>query len=170
MSLAIGLSIGTSAVVAKYIGRGDEERAKEASTVTNYVAILLAIVIAVIGYFTMDQIFLAMGASVELLPTIREYMDIWLPTSPLLVAIICANSVLRANGDTRTPSLLMAAAGLINAALDPILIFGLGPIPAMGVQGAALATTLSWVAGVVFLFYFLLILSLIHISEPTRPY
>jgi len=167
MSLAIGLSIGTSAVVAKYIGRGDEERAKEASTVTNYVAVLLAVIIATIGYFTMDQIFLAMGASEALLPTIREYMDIWLPTSPMLVAIICANSVLRANGDTRTPSLLMAAAGLVNAALDPILIFGFGPIPAMGVQGAALATTLSWIAGVAFLFYFLLIRH--QLVSPTLP-
>lgn len=169
MSLAIGLSIGTSAVVAKYIGRGDEERAKEASTVTNYVAVLMAVVLAVLGYFAMDQIFLAMGATQALLPTIREYMDIWLPTSPLLVAIICANSVLRANGDTRTPSLLMAAAGLINAALDPLLIFGLGPIPAMGIKGAALATTLSWIAGVAFLGYFLTVRhQLVATTFPSR--
>jgi len=157
MSLAIGLSIGTSAVVAKYIGRGEIEKAKQASTVTNYVAIGLSVILAAGGYIFMDQIFLALGASEVLLPSIRQYMDIWMPTSVLLVAIICANSVLRANGDTRTPSILMAAAGLINAGLDPILIFGLGPIPAMGIQGAALATMFSWVAGVIFLFYYLAI-------------
>lgn len=157
MSLAIGLSIGTSAVVAKYIGRGEIEKAKQASTVTNYVAIALAAILAAIGYLFMDDIFLKLGASEALLPSIRLYMDIWMPTSVMLVAIICANSVLRANGDTRTPSILMATAGLVNAGLDPILIFGFGPIPAMGIQGAALATMFSWVAGVVFLFYYLAI-------------
>jgi putative MATE family efflux protein len=157
MSLAIGLSIGTSAVVAKYIGRGEAEQAKQASTVTNYVAIVLAAILAAAAYIFMDEIFLALGASESLLPSIRLYMDIWMPTSVMLVAIICANSVLRANGDTRTPSILMAAAGLINAGLDPILIFGFGPIPAMGIQGAALATMFSWVAGVIFLFYYLAI-------------
>ena len=157
MSLAIGLSIGTSAVVAKYIGRGETEKAKQASTVTNYVAMALAGVLAIVGYVFMDSIFLLMGAPESMLPAIREYMDIWLPTSVLLVAIICANAVLRANGDTRTPSILMAAAGLINAALDPLFIFGLGPIPAMGIQGAAYATLASWIAGVCFLFYYLAI-------------
>ena len=80
------------------------------------------------------------------------------------------NAVLRANGDTRTPSILMAAAGLINAGLDPIFIFGFGPIPAMGIQGAAVATLLSWIAGVIFLFYFLAIRhELIHKGLPTGP-
>ncbi|WP_237134544.1 MATE family efflux transporter [Pseudohongiella sp. O18] len=170
MSLAIGLSIGTSAVVAKYIGRGETEKAKQASTVTNYVAMALAGVLAIVGYIFMDSIFLLMGAPEPMLPAIREYMDIWLPTSVLLVAIICANAVLRANGDTRTPSILMAAAGLINAALDPLFIFGLGPIPAMGIQGAAYATLASWIAGVCFLFYYLAIRhELIYRGLPTGP-
>ncbi|HDZ09238.1 MATE family efflux transporter [Pseudohongiella sp.] len=168
MSLAIGLSIGTSAVVAKYIGRGETEKAKEASTVTNYVAMALAGVLALIGYLLMDQIFLLLGASASMLPAIRDYMDIWLPTSILLVALICANSVLRANGDTRTPSIVMASAGLINAVLDPLLIFGWGPIPAMGIQGAALATLFSWVGACIFLFYFLAIRhELIHKGLPS---
>lgn len=168
MSLAIGLSIGTSAVVAKYIGRGETEKAKQASTVTNYVAMALAGVLALVGYLLLDQIFLLLGASPDLLPAIREYMDIWLPTSILLVALICANAVLRANGDTRTPSIVMAAAGLVNAGLDPILIFGWGPIPAMGIQGAALATLFSWVTACVFLFYFLAIRhELIHKGLPS---
>ncbi|TFH70839.1 MATE family efflux transporter [Gammaproteobacteria bacterium LSUCC0112] len=170
MSLAIGLSIGTSAVVAKYIGRGETEKAKQASTVTNYVAIVLSGVLAATGYMFMDQIFLALGASTTLLPVIREYMDIWMPTSVLLVAIICANSVLRANGDTRTPSMLMAGSGLINAILTPLMVFGLGPVPALGIAGAAWATLMSWIAGVVFLFYFLAIRhELIYKGMPSGP-
>lgn len=157
MSLAIGLSIGTSAVVAKYIGRGDMERAREASTVTTYVAIASAVVLAVIGYLFMEPIFRLLGAPATLLPLIREYMDIWLPTSILLVAMVCGNAVLRANGDTRTPSWVMAGAGLVNAVFDPLLIFGWGPIPAMGMQGAALASLVSWLAAIGWLFYVLVI-------------
>lgn len=170
MSLAIGLSIGTSAVVAKYIGRGETEKAKQASTVTNYVAIVLSGLLAATAYLFMDQIFLALGASTTLLPVIREYMDIWMPTSVLLVAIICANSVLRANGDTRTASMLMAGSGLINAVLTPLMVFGLGPIPALGIAGAAWATLISWIAGVIFLFYFLAIRhELIYKGLPSGP-
>lgn len=157
MSLAIGLSIGTSAVVAKYIGRGEMDKARKASTVTTYVAILSALVLAAIGYILLEPIFRLMGAPPGLMPLIREYMDIWLPTSVLLVAMVCGNAVLRANGDTRTPSLVMAGAGLVNAIFDPLLIFGWGPIPAMGMQGAALASLVSWMAAVAWLFHVLVI-------------
>ncbi len=155
LNLAVGLSIGTSAVVAKYLGRGETDKARQASTVTNYIAMSIATVLAVIGFVFMDRIFLLLGASNDLLPEIRSYMDIWLPGSVLLVGIISANAVLRACGDTRTPSLLMAAAGAVNAVLDPLFIFGLGPLPAMGIGGAALATLVSWIAGFAYLAHYL---------------
>jgi Na+-driven multidrug efflux pump len=129
LSLAIGLGIGTSAVIAKYLGRGDHEKAKQASTVTSYTSMVITLIVALAAYLFMDQIFLLLGADQSLLAQIREYMAIWLPASMLLVGIMTANSILRASGDTRTPSMVMAAAGLINAILDPILIFGIGPFP-----------------------------------------
>lgn len=168
LSLAIGLGIGTSAVVAKYLGCHEHEKAKQASTVTNYTSMLLALILSMIAYIFMDDIFLAMGAREELLPLIREYMSIWLPASALLVGITTANSVLRACGDTKTPSLVMAAAGLINAVLDPALIFGFGPIPAMGIKGAAIATMISWLVAFVYLFYYLICkLELIYKGIPS---
>lgn len=168
LSLAIGLGIGTSAVVAKYLGSCEHEKAKQASTVTNYTSILLALVLSLIAWMFMDEIFLLMGADEDLLPLIRDYMGIWLPASALLVGMTTANSVLRACGDTRTPSLVMAASGLINALLDPILIFGFGPVPAMGMKGAAIATTVSWIVGFGYLFYYLIVkLELIYKGIPT---
>jgi putative MATE family efflux protein len=155
LSLAIGLGIGTSAVVAKYLGCCEHEKAKQASTVTNYTSILLALILSLIGYVFMDEIFLMMGAREALLPQIRDYMEIWLPASALLVGMTTANSVLRACGDTKTPSIVLAASGVINAVLDPILIFGFGPIPALGIQGAAIATLISWVVAFIYLFYYL---------------
>ncbi len=157
LSMAIGLGIGTSAVVAKYLGRDEFEKAKQASTVTNYTAILMAMALSAVGYVFMDDTFRLMGANENLLPQIREYMTIWLPTSFLLVGMNSANSVLRASGDTKTPSLIMAGAGLVNAILDPVFIFGFGPVPAMGIQGAAVATLISWLVAFVYIYYYLIV-------------
>ena len=170
MSLAIGLGIGASAVVGKYLGRSDYEKAKEASTVINYISLLLATIVVAICWFFMDSIFNLMGARESLMPAIREYMNVWFPGSIMVVCIMTGNSILRACGDTKTPSILMAAAGLINAILDPILIFGLGPIPALGIQGAAWATVTAWGICYFYLMYTLVIQKeLVSSSMPSRP-
>ena len=170
MSLAIGLGIGASAVVGKYLGRSDYDKAKEASTVINYISLLLATIVVAICWFFMDSIFNLMGARESLMPAIREYMNVWFPGSIMVVCIMTGNSILRACGDTKTPSILMAAAGLINAILDPILIFGLGPIPALGIQGAAWATVTAWGICYFYLMYILVIQKeLVSSSMPSRP-
>jgi len=169
LSLAIGLGIGTSAVVAKYLGRSDYEKAKEASTVTNYVSVLLAGIVTALCWIFMDPLFAMMGASEELMVLIRQYMVIWFPGSIMMVSIMTGNSVLRACGNTKTPSLLMAAAGFMNAVLDPLFIFGLGPVPAMGIGGAALATLIAWSVVFFYLLYLLAFkLELIHKGLPSR--
>lgn len=157
MSLAIGLGIGASAVVAKYLGRSEFEKAKQASTVINYISLCLAILVVALCWLLMDQIFGLMGASEELMIPIRKYMVVWFPGSIMVVCIMTGNSVLRAYGDTKTPSIVMACAGLINAILDPILIFGLGPAPELGIQGAAWATVIAWTLGYAYLLYLLVV-------------
>ena len=156
LSMAIGLGIGTSAVVGKYLGRGDVARAKEAATVINYISLAMACVMVALCWLFLDRIFGLLGASAELLVLIREFMVIWLPGSLLMVLMMTGNSILRANGNTRTPSMLMAAAGFSNAVLDPLLIFGLGPFPVLGIQGAAWATVISWGLAVAYLFRLLI--------------
>jgi putative MATE family efflux protein len=170
MSLAIGLGIGASAVVGKYLGRSEYEKAKEASTVINYISLVLAAIVVAVCWFFMDSIFHLMGARESLMPSIREYMLVWFPGSIMIVCIMTGNSILRACGDTKTPSILMAGAGLINAILDPIFIFGLGPIPAMGIQGAAWATVIAWGVCYFYLMYILVIQKeLVSGSLPSRP-
>lgn len=155
MSLAIGLGIGASAVVGKCLGRAELERAKQAATVINYISFTLAVLTVAVCWFLMEDLFTLMGASPELMIPIREYMEVWFLGSVLVVCIMTGNSVLRATGDTKTPSLLMAAAGLINAVLDPLLIFGYGPFPELGIQGAAWATVIAWGCGFIYLTYLL---------------
>jgi putative MATE family efflux protein len=82
-------------------------------------------------------------------------MDIYYLCFGLMVIPMVGNSAIRATGDTKWPSILMIVGGLMNVVLDPILIFGYGPVPAMGVQGAALATAGSWLIGFFAGFYLL---------------
>ncbi|MBK51004.1 MAG: MATE family efflux transporter [Gammaproteobacteria bacterium] len=155
-SLAIGLGIGAAAVVGKCLGSSKFDEAKQAATVINYISFGLAAMLATCLWWFMESIFSLMGADQALYGAISSYMNIWLPGSVLVVCIMSGNSVLRACGDTKTPSLLMAAAGLLNALLDPLLIFGLGPIPELGIAGAAWATVIAWSVGFVYLMYLLI--------------
>jgi putative MATE family efflux protein len=156
-SLAIGLGIGASAVVAKCVGASEYDKAKEAASVINYISLSLAIIVAFTLWVFMEPLFALMGASEQLMVLIRQYMYVWFPGSVLIVCIMTSNSVLRAYGDTKTPSMLMAAAGLTNAILDPLLIFGVGPFPELGIQGAAWATVLAWSMGFTYLVYLLVV-------------
>ena len=163
LSLTIGLGIGTSAVIAKFLGRGEYELAKNSATVALYLAALIVGLLSFIGYNFIDEIFFLLGASETLMPLIHDYMDIWFFGSVCLIGPMIGNAILRASGDTKTPSIIMGSAGLTNALLDPILIFGLGPIPAMGIEGAAIATLISWLVGLVLVLYILIInKNLIH--------
>jgi len=169
MSLAIGLGIGASAVVAKALGSSQFEKAKEAATVINYISLILACLVVIISWILMEDIFTLMGANDRLLIPIRDYMVVWLPGSVLVVCIMTSNSILRGYGDTKTPSILMAAAAFSNALLDPLFIFGIGPFPELGIQGAALATVISWMLGFCYLFYLLVFkMELVSRSLPNK--
>ena len=156
ISLMIGLGIGTSAVIAKFLGRDDHESAKDSATAALYMSAIVVISLSFMGYLFTDELFTLLGANTSLLPLIHQYMDIWYVGSVFLIGPMIGNAVLRASGDTKTPSIIMGSSGLINAVLDPILIFGLGPIPAMGLEGAAIASLISWLVGFIFIFIVLI--------------
>ena len=145
MSVSMGLGMGTTAVVSRAIGAGDRERARQITTASLILGVIAVVCIATFGLVTMRPAFQAIGANEDLLPLIADYMVPWFLGVGFLVIPIVGNSALRATGDTKTPALIMILSGLINVVLDPILIFGLGPIPAFGIAGAAYATVVSWV-------------------------
>jgi putative MATE family efflux protein len=157
ISLTIGLGIGTSAVIAKALGKGDKATAKNLATSALYLSAIIVGMLAVIGYLLINETFLLLGASEALLPLIHQYMDLWFLGCICLIGPMIGNAILRADGDTKTPSIIMGSAGLINAILDPIFIFGFGPVPAMGIEGAAIATIISWLFGLGFVLYILAI-------------
>jgi putative MATE family efflux protein len=125
---------------------------------------ILVALLAIPGYLFTDTLFGLLGANDTILVYIRQYMDVWFAGAVLLALPMVGNAVLRAAGDTKTPSIIMACSGLVNAVLDPMLIFGFGPIPALGMQGAAIATLISWVFGSVLIIYLLVKRDLISTS------
>ncbi|MED5524308.1 MAG: MATE family efflux transporter [Pseudomonadota bacterium] len=156
ISLTIGLGIGTSAVIGHALGRRCAEQAKEQGNAAIWLGVLLVAVLAILAWLLQDPIFSALGASAEQQKLIAQYMNVWFAGSPMLAIPMIANAVMRANGDTVTPSRFMVLGGIINAVMDPVLIFGLGPFPRMELAGAALATVLAWLGGsvgVLFMLY-----------------
>lgn len=144
MNLSIGLGIAASALIAKAFGAGDDLAAKRATMAALMLSVVLGIVISIVGLWVNDYLFRLLGASDELLPEIWDFMVWWWPGSVVMLMMMVQNSSMRAIGNTKLPSMMMLVSAVLNAVLDPILIFGWGPFPAMGVAGAALASTLCW--------------------------
>lgn len=167
ISLIIGLGIGTSAVIARALGGGNPTLARDQATTALFLSLILVSILSTLGLLLIEPIFLLLGSSQETLVHIVDYMSMWYFSSVFLVLPMVGNSVLRASGDTSTPSLIMGAGGAINAILDPLLIFGYGPIPAMGIKGAAIATLLAWICGSIIVLYVLGVKrGLIHLYLP----
>ncbi len=142
-SVAIGLGAGTSSVVARAIGGGNLRRARRLATDSLFLGFLITLVISVIGIVTINPLFRLLGAPEDMLALIRPFMTILYSGVPFIVVGMIGMASMRATGDTRLPSSLMVLAAVLNVILDPILIFGLGPIPAMGLNGAATAALLA---------------------------
>lgn len=143
-SLIMGLGTGLSAVLGHTLGQGKHHEAALLTSDTLLLTLLLIAGLGVVGALTIHPLFTLMGAAPALIELIHDYMLIWYLTVPLLAIPMVGNAATRATGDTRTPSLVMAVSGLVNGMLDPLLIFGWGPVPAYGIKGAAIATSISW--------------------------
>jgi putative MATE family efflux protein len=143
-SVIIGVGSGLSARLARMLGQGAGDNGANLVVSGLMLGLMLVIVLSFAGIVSIEPLFKLLGASEALMPFIEQYLNVWYVAIIFLVIPMLGNSALRATGNTKTPSMIMALAGLLNAVLDPILIFGLGPIPAMGIQGAAVATLIAW--------------------------
>ena len=142
-SLAIGLGAGTSSAVARAIGEGDSTKARRLATDAMSLTFFISASVCLLGWITLEPLFLALGAPTELIPLIRSYMSIWYFSAPCLMVPMVCLSALRAMGMSHVQGYLMGGAALVNVLLDPILIFGLLGAPELGLQGAAMATLIT---------------------------
>lgn len=142
-SIALGLGVGLSSTVSRAIGSGDHHKVKRLTTDGLILAFLVVVVASLSGILTINPLFTLLGAKGEILDLIHDYMIVWYIGIPFVVIPMAGNNVIRATGDTMTPSLIMVFSVVINIILDPLLIFGLGPFPALGIAGAAIATVIA---------------------------
>lgn len=142
-SLTLGIGIGTSSVISRAVGQNDRRKVTRLSTDSLSLGLIIAIIIATIGFFTIEPLFSALGAKSDTMPYIIDYMKIWYLGVPMVVIPMIGNNAIRALGDTKTPSVVMLISATMNIILDGAFIFGVGFIPALGIKGAALGTVIS---------------------------
>ena len=162
MNLAIGLGIASSALIARATGEKNNTLAQHYVIAALLLTLALAGAMLIAGLMFNDQLFGLLGANEELLPLIWQYMQFFWPGTVVMMLMIVINSSMRAVGNTKLPSMMMLGSAVLNAILDPILIFGVGPIEGMGVAGAALASTLCWLIVVLVMLYSLAKIDLLY--------
>lgn len=141
--LAFGVGNGVAAVISLAIGRGEMDKVRRLTTDSMVLGIILVSIFIITGYLTVDPLFEAMGAKPEIIPLIENYIHIWYAGALFVVLPMIGSNCIRATGDTKTSGKIMIYSVLINLVLDPIFIFGLGPIPKMSLEGAAYASVIS---------------------------
>ncbi len=143
ISLGGGLVIAGTTLVAQNVGAGRDKTADYIASQTLGFVGMVSIVLAALGYFFSAAVVELLGPEPEVIPTAVAYLKTWFVGVPFVFGFFVFQALVRGSGDTMSPMRLMVASTLLNIVLDPFLIYGWGPFPAMGVPGAAVATVLS---------------------------
>lgn len=153
-SIGLGISIGTSSVIARIVGARDTESARKLATHSLILVGVLMSVLSFLGWLAINPIFRTMGALPETIELIQVYLNIVFLSFPFMTVMMVAGSVMRANGSANIPGMAMTSAALLNLILDPILIFGLLGFPRLELEGAAWAVGISRIITCFAMLYF----------------
>src|SRR5262245_25200667 len=148
-AMAIGLSIGAMATVARRIGEKDPEGAAHSAVQVIYLGLVVGAICSVTGVFLIPQLLRAMGAAPEVMAHVN-FSRILLGSSVSIVMLFLVNAIFRGSGDASTAMRTLVLANSINIILNPCFIFGLWIFPELGVVGSAVATTIGRTIGVIF--------------------
>ncbi|MFO7637331.1 MAG: MATE family efflux transporter [Clostridia bacterium] len=143
VAVAIGLAMGTSTLVSQYFGAKDYKNIRHTAYTSLILIGVIALVISVLSIIFRDNIFRLLQTSEDILPYAREYFTIIMSGMMFMFFFFVISSILRGVGDTKTPMIAGIISGLMNAVLDPFLIYGWWIFPELGVSGAAYATVFS---------------------------
>jgi putative MATE family efflux protein len=155
-AVGMGLSLSTTAMVARRIGEKDPEGAAVAGVQAITLGLIVSVAIGIPCFVFAPNLLRAMGASPEIVATGSGYTRICLGGSCAVLLLFLNNAIFRGAGDAAIAMRLLWVSNIINLILDPCLIFGWGPFPRLGVTGAALATFIGRSIGVLYQFYRLL--------------
>src|SRR5690606_22704313 len=147
-SIAMGLSMGITAIVARRIGEKNTEEAGTTAVQSIILSLLISLPFAIAGIFFAQDLLKVMGADAWSIEHGYRYTQWMLGSNLIIILLFVINAVFRGAGDAAIAMRVLWIANGINIILDPILIFGWGPIPAFGIEGAAIATTIGRSVGV----------------------
>ncbi|MCU0418418.1 MAG: MATE family efflux transporter [Cyclobacteriaceae bacterium] len=154
-SLAMGLSMGVTAIIARRVGEKDAHGASLTAMQAIYIALVISATLSTVGMVYHKDVLRLLGASEAVIDAGSSY-TLWMFGGNYTVTLLFViNAIFRGAGNAAIAMRSLLLANVLNMMLDPILIFGWGPIPAMGVEGAAIATNLGRATGVVYQLYFL---------------
>ena len=148
-SIAMGLAMAVTAIIARRTGEKNREEAGKAAVQAIFLGVLCSIPFSIAGIFYSRELLTIMGADEWSINNGHGYTQWMLGGNAVIFLLFVINAVFRGAGDAAIAMRVLWIANLINIALDPILIFGLGPIPAMGIEGAAIATNIGRGVGVI---------------------
>ncbi|MBG6131882.1 putative MATE family efflux protein [Aquimarina sp. EL_43] len=149
-AIAIGLSMGVTAIVARRVGEKDISGASQTAIQSILLGIVIAAIISGIGIIFPKEILGLMGAEPDLIADGYGYTQVLLGGNVTIMLLFLINAVFRGAGDASVAMRVLIFSNLLNIILDPVFIFGFGPVPAFGVQGAAIATTIGRGSAVIF--------------------
>lgn len=149
-SLAVGLSMAATAIVARRVGEKKLVRAADAAFQAILISIAIGVLFGIVGFVYAEEILALMGGELDLIAEGVGYTRIMYAGNLSIILIFLINGVFRGAGNASIAMKSLLLANFLNMVLDPLFIFGLGPIPAMGVEGAAVATTTGRSIGVVY--------------------
>ncbi|UYQ92596.1 MATE family efflux transporter [Chitinophaga horti] len=149
-SLAMGLSMASTAVVARRTGEKDPEGAAHAAMQAIYLMIGMSVLISLAGIFFADDILLLMGAGADVIREGHNYARIMLTGNAVIMLLFLINGIFRGAGNAAIAMKSLIIANVLNILLCPALIYGFGPLPALGLDGAAIGTTIGRGIGVLY--------------------
>ncbi len=153
--IAGGVSSGVTTLASHALGRRDQADAARLLTHGGVLVVGVTIIVCIVAYLCMTDIFTLLGADERTMPLIRQYMGVWYFGSPIMALPMLGNGVLISLGDSKSASRFILLGAFLNVILDPILIFGYLGCPAMGITGAALATVLAHVIAISWMIWLL---------------
>ncbi|MEA3444021.1 MAG: MATE family efflux transporter [Bacteroidota bacterium] len=154
-SIGIGLSMATTALVSRRIGEKKPEEAAKTAFHGILSGIIASLVIAIPGAIFAPELLNLMGASKQIVDELSGYTSIMLGGNVVIMLLFIINAVFRSSGDAAISMRVLMIANIINIILDPCLIFGIGPFPELGIEGAAIATNIGRGLAVSYQFYLL---------------
>ena len=154
-SIGMGVSIAATAMIARRVGEKDIKAAGVAAVQAIYVGLAISLIVSLVGLFFSEDILRLMGADEKLIANHAGYTRWMLGGNITIMMLFLINGIFRGAGDASIAMRSLILSNILNIVLGPVFIFGVGPIPAMGVEGAAIATTFGRGSGVLFQLYHL---------------